>query len=182
LSSGTGGESNPSGYWIAGFVTSGNGFVAFKAYHAAYGPKQAVPEAGKYTVLLGGTDTAASIPQGAGYAFAVVANTGGTVRMNGKLADGAAFSVSGVLVEGPAGDQLLVFDPALYNNKGLFAGSIVFEHLTGSDCDGVIEWMRPAGAGGALYPQGFDTNLDLTGSIGPILSGTSLSGNVILSP
>jgi hypothetical protein len=165
LISDAGGTSNPAGYWIAGSVTGGTGVAPFKAYHAAYGPKQTVPEAGKYTVLLGGTDTAASIPQGTGYAFAIVANTGGSVTLSGKLADGAAFSVSGVLVEGPAGDELLVFDPALYNNKGLLAGSIAFEHLTGSDCDGAIEWMRPAAAAGALYPQGFDTTLDLNGSL-----------------
>ena len=98
LSSGKGGASNPAGYWISGFVGTRAGMVPFNAYHAAYARKQAVPEAGKYTILLAATGTLSSIPQGTGYVFVTVAKTGGNVTMKGKLADGTAFTVSGVLV------------------------------------------------------------------------------------
>jgi len=68
-----------------------------------------------------------------------------------------------VLVGGANGDRFLLFDPKLYGKTGLFAGSILFEPTTGSDCDGVMEWLKPA-SGSALYPQGFDTSLNLDGS------------------
>jgi hypothetical protein len=91
-----------------------------------------------------------------------------------------------VLVSGSNGNQLLVFDSSLYSGKGLFAGSVAFEHLTDSDCDGIMEWVRPANRGGVFYAHGFDANLDLMGSLyvtparGTILP-LFLSGNVTLN-
>jgi hypothetical protein len=164
LSSGSGGESYTAGYWMHGSVSGQNGSAPFNTYHAAYARKEAVAEAGKYTLLLSGTGKSNSIPQGTGYAYAAVAKTGGGVTMKGKLADGTAFSVAGLVVSGPDGNEFFVFNPKVYGKKGLFAGPVVFEHLTGSDCNGTMEWMRPAG-GGALYPQGFDAYLNLAGSI-----------------
>jgi hypothetical protein len=162
LSSGSGGESNPAGYWMDGSITGQDEVSSFQAYHAAYGKGQVALETGKYTVLLNGADTSASFPQGTGYATLSIAKTGG-VTLVGKLADGSPFTYSSFIVSAPVGHQVLVFDSNLYKKKGLVVGPITFEPLSDTDCDGVLQWSRPA-IPGSFYPQGFNTTLDLGGA------------------
>jgi hypothetical protein len=165
LAAGAGGETDAPGYSIFGAVSGQGGSASFQIGRAAYSAGEAVPEAGKYTVLLSASSSAASIPQGTGYAFVSVAKTGGGVVMSGKLADGTPFSAAGFLVQGANGDQVLVSDPLLYSKKGLLAGFVTFEKFVTSDFDGVFEWVRPPETESSLYAAGFATDLGVIGSI-----------------
>jgi sugar lactone lactonase YvrE len=164
LTSGSGGPTNPAGYHIAGTALVTGGTLPFVAWHAAYVAKATVAESPRYTVLMDGTSGASNIPQGTGYGFLTVAKGGGAT-FSGKLADGTAFLFSGFITSGFEGHQLVVFDPKLYGNKGLFAGPITFETLPDSNCDGVMDWVRPGVKKGTLYPAGFATTLDLNGAV-----------------
>ncbi len=84
---------------------------ALSTYHATYVRGQPIAEVGRYTLLLKPTDTAATVPQGTGYATLTVSATG-AVSAVGKLADGTAFSAASILVGGPAG-KLSVFSVPL---------------------------------------------------------------------
>ena len=146
-------------------LTSDNCDVAF--HHVAYGKGQAAIEAGKYTALLNATDTGMTVPQGTGYATLTVSKTGGAT-MAGKLADGTAFTAAGPLVGGTMGDQFVLNVPLPYRSvmtkgaKGLLAGALTFEPLTGSHLDGSVGWMKPEQTTGA-FPAAIDTSLSVIG-------------------
>jgi hypothetical protein len=146
-------------YMLTGTAAS----TPFSAYHSTY-------EAGhlgasrKYTLLFGPTISGPSIPQGTGYATATVGTLGG-VAITGALADGTPLSASGLLM-GPANSaQLPIFDTALYSSKGRLAGTIIFQHLTNSDCNGALQWIKPKLATGSYYKAGFDTTLATAGAL-----------------
>jgi hypothetical protein len=146
------------GYLLTGSVAAN----ALTAYRAAYGKGQTAAETGKYSILLSATDTSPSIPQGTGYAMLNVSKTGG-VTMAGKLADGEAVSVAGVMVGGSTCNQFMLFNPLLYKKNGLLAGAINFESLPNSDCNALLDWKRPV-TGGSYYPTGFETGITLAGA------------------
>jgi len=152
----------PSDYSLTGSA----GETTVTAYHDAYVRGQVVAEAGTYTVLLLPGEDDNSVPQGTGYATLTVDKTGGGLRMTGKLADGTTFTTSGVLVsDGIGSNEFILFDPSLYSGKGLLAGEVTFESLGYSDCDGTVEWMKPASTKTGYYKAGFDTYLGFFGSI-----------------
>jgi hypothetical protein len=113
---------------------------------------------GSYTVIvppLSGTD--ATTPNAVGYGTMNVAATG-AVSVAGKLADGTAFSAGGQL--DADGKTCTLFSP-LYAGLGSIAGNLIFESSTESDCDGVLDWIKPAQAGARYYPEGFSLGVDL---------------------
>jgi hypothetical protein len=103
------------------------------------------------------------MPQGTGYATVTVGATG-VVVWAGKLADGTAFTGSGPLVGGTAGNQFIIFNPTIYGHAGLLAGSIAFKNLADSDCNGALRCIKPQQASGSYYQAGFDTGLAVMGS------------------
>jgi hypothetical protein len=152
----------PSDYTLTGSA----GDTTVTAYHDAYATGEVVAEAGTYTVLLLPGEDDNSVPQGTGYATLTVDNTGGGLRMTGKLADGTAFTTSGDLVSnGMGSNQFILFDPSINKGKGLLAGTVTFESLGYSDCDGTVEWMKPASTKTSYYKAGFNTYLGFFGSL-----------------
>jgi len=164
LTGGSGGPLNPAGYQIVATANDSEGAAPFIAYHAAYTATQTVAESPRYTLIMDGTDTAATIPQGSSYATLTLPRKGGSALLSGKLADGTPFTYATFVASGPDGHQILIFDSTLYKSKGLVAGPVTFEQLTDSDCDGILQWIKPAGASRTSYPLGFNTLLDLGGA------------------
>ena len=174
------------GYKIEGTV----GTAAFSAHHAV-----GANVARNYTLLLRTTDESADVPQGIGYAILGV-SAAGRVKAIGKLAEGTGISLAGPLLGGAAGDEFIVFNPSVHKGKGLLAGTVVFQNLPASACDGPVRWSRPARQN-AIYPSAFSTDLALTGAIynkpaaqqsalpfssGTLELGTSVTEPVTLSP
>ena len=116
--------------------------------------------AGRYTAIIpavSGTDP--TIPHAAGYGTMTVTTTGAVV-IAGKLGDGTGFSLGGRL---HADGKTCTLFSLLYGktNPGSIAGTITFENSAGSDCDGGLEWIKPAQGGDAYYPGGFSLGVDL---------------------
>ncbi|HTD66627.1 MAG TPA: hypothetical protein VK846_08880, partial [Candidatus Limnocylindria bacterium] len=117
------------------------------------------PQAGKYTLIIPGTAGATESPVGDGYATVTVA-ANGTIRLKGKLADGTAL-VQNVPIS-KNGDWSL-YD-SLCGGRGVLLGWLRFADDGGNDLAGTLRWIKPAIAGGALYPAGFAVNSDAVGS------------------
>ena len=135
--------------------------------------------AGDYTVVipaLSGTDP--TLPGGPGYGTMTVAKTG-AVHIAGKLGDGSPFSVGGQL---NADGQTWTLFELLYPGKhsGSIEGTMTFESGTDSDCDGTLEWVKPAQTAG-YYSGGFSTSVELMAAKYvapplPLTSGTIIVG------
>jgi hypothetical protein len=193
LTSGSGGPGNPAGYQILSTATSLSGPVPYIAYHAAYTATQKVTEGRKYTLLMSGTDTSSTVPQGTSYATLTIPASGGSASLSGKLADGTAFTYASFIASGPYGHQILVFDGSLYHSKGFFGGPLTFAPLTDTDLTGIFQWVNPGGQSKILYPSGFNTLLDVAGALYvtpvrnnqpiPLSTGTfTVSGGGLPSP
>ncbi len=144
-------------------LTGTIGATALAATHAAYGKSDTISELGKYTVLLAATDPAATIPQGTSYGTLTVGKAGASTLV-GKLSDGTPFSTSGTLLTNANRHQLIVTQPKLYRGKGHLLGTLTFQPIPGSDCDGALHWLKPAQPKSAYYQAGFDTTLNLAGA------------------
>jgi len=138
------------------------------------------PEIAKsYTAIMpAGSGTDPTLPQATGYGTMSVAPTG-AVQLAGKLGDGTAFVAKGQLHTD--GKTWTLFAP-LYagTNPGGIAGAMTFEKLADSDCDGTIDWIKPAQQGAVYYPGGFSISADLSAAIyaspplAPPMSGTAV--------
>jgi hypothetical protein len=52
-------------------------------------------------------------------------------------------------------------------------GTITFENLTASDCDGALQWFKPAQPSG-IYQSGFDISINLMGSRYGVVKNTQV--------
>jgi hypothetical protein len=163
------------------------------AWRSAYSAGETITEAGAYTALLSVAESGTAVPGGTGYSTMSVSKTG-KVALSGKLSDGTKFSTGAVIVAGSGGDEIPVYLPKLTSGGEKLAGTIAFENLAQSNCDGALEWYKPKQTGtSGYYPAGFDAVLDFSGSIYkapahgsaalPFSSGmVQLSGGGIASP
>lgn len=156
---------NQGYYTLTGTVDG----AAMNAYHVLYNAvTNPAPQAGSYTVLLPGNPSYPASPQGTGYATLTVTE-GGSVTMTGVLADGTAFT-DGTYLTGGASyytgvAQFPVWAMVKAGNTftgATITGAMTFEDVTNvSDCDGTLNWNKPAQAptAPAFYRSGFNTNL-----------------------
>jgi hypothetical protein len=149
---------------ITGSVTDGGQTYGFTVSQATFTPgADPAPQAGHYTVVLppDPTMTGTSTPQGSGFATIFV-NAYGTAAINGRLADGTAFSAT----DHVANDGTL----ALYSAPGgaahgsILNGLLTFRSTDAGDLDGSLAWTRAANAKDPYYPAGFAVQLPAVGS------------------
>jgi formylglycine-generating enzyme required for sulfatase activity len=156
-------------YTVTGTCNS----VALTAFHALYNStSNPSPEVGAYTVLLPAVDpTDPATPSGTGYATLSVSEAG-NVTITGNLSDGTTFT-DGVFITGgtnAAGDSFPIYSKLAYKVPGSLIGTITFEEIAatdgtnGTDCDGSVEWVKPAQTHTAFYADGFSTSLAASGS------------------
>ena len=118
-----------------------------------------VPLIGQYTALLEpGATTPDGVPPGAGWALLSV-RANGDVALAGRLADGAAISVAGPLIEG----GVWPFEALPYGGLGSLTG--VAEFAPGEFNAASVRWTRPA-TKSPRYPAGWPDGvaLDFHGS------------------
>jgi len=136
---------------------------------------------GRYTLVIppvSGTDP--TLPQGPGYGTMFVTPLG-AITITGKLGDGARFSLGSHL---NADGRTCALFGALYpgGHPGSIAGQITFESGTTSDCDGVLDWIKPRQTTGAYYPNGFSAAVAFRAAqyaappLPPAVSGTFTLG------
>jgi hypothetical protein len=121
-------------------------------YRAAFDAKlnPATNFAGKYTLLLSGSDDAAASPAGQSPATLDIA-TAGTVSLKGTLSDGTAIAQKMTLA---ANGQTPVY-VNLYKGKGSLIGWMTVMHNETNDTPGLLLWTKKETAGGKIYLAGF---------------------------
>ena len=151
----TGSVGNPS--WTAGVA----------AYLAV--SKTNLVEAGKnYTLMIPGAANPSTAPGGYGFGTLSV-KASGSVSLSGMLGDGTKVSASSVV----AGSGQWPFYLAPYSGKGLVWGWVSFvTNSADQETVGQLTWLKPAGASGALYPNGFTNGVQVMESLYAYTNGT----------
>ena len=150
----------PTADQITGEVTDGVWKAALASDRAMYRTATGgSPIAGRYTVVVPGSETAGPVTMGDGYAGALV-NTQGLALVSGKLADGAAFLASAYVSKK---GQWPLYLP-LYAGKGSVLGWLTFANRPDDDLNGLVSWIKPPIAGAQYYPGGFSLESLVIGS------------------
>ncbi len=134
---------------IRGAVSDGSFTSELLANRAVFGKTNPAPPAwvGNFTVVLpANTNNPAAFPQGDGWALVTV-DAAGNIRARGVLADGARFNQR--VPVSKFGTWPL--HALLYKKTGWLGGWVAFTNVVGvSDCEGDVNWLRPAGEANAL--------------------------------
>jgi hypothetical protein len=141
---------------VAGYVSNALWVSDLFGYRAGFNAttNPANNQLGKYTMLLSGSDDAATSPMGLGCAAIAVASSG-AVTLKGTLGDGTAAAQKGTLA---ANGQLPVY-VNLYRGKGSLFGWLTFTNTPTNDIPGLLLWTKKEGGLGNFYPGGFTNEL-----------------------
>jgi len=141
---------------------------------------------GYYTVLLppNPDDTGPDLPQGNGYGTINV-DASGRIRFSATLGDGTRISQTAVVSKDGTWP---VYIP-LYVKKGSLSGWVTFTNIVGvSDLGGTLSWFKPPVPAAKFYPNGFATEIILSGSeytappVGtPVLDVTNTACNILVT-
>lgn len=154
----------PGDAWLDGSLTEVGADAAdpavgyFGAFRSPYSSTSPAPEE-----IVGRYNASASAPDetvlGAS-TLSLTARPAGSVLLIGRLADGTPFTWSGKL---GAGGQVPVY-ASLYARKGLFSAMLGIDGYSIYADTGI--WLRPAGAAGGQFPDGFTADsLTIEGEI-----------------
>ncbi|NOS69733.1 MAG: hypothetical protein HOP33_07370 [Verrucomicrobia bacterium] len=147
--------------WITGTVSNGAWTSPLLGYRApVYPAGSASPLAGKYTLVIPGSDDAAASPGGDGYGT-VTASKSGLLKLAGKLADGTTLSQSIPASE----DGWWPLYSSLYSSKGSLHGWMMFTNKDESDISGELSWIKSTLATSRYYPLGFTNEHEAVGSL-----------------
>jgi hypothetical protein len=148
-------------YYIEGnFKSRTGGTLYFQLRHTLYSKSNAYLSSGKVTfeaALL----TSVSGPSGSAVATGSI-STSGQVAFKIYLPDGSSSSYSAPIVDG---DLIPLFSRSSSKARTVLLGTLKLEDLARqSDFAGTVRLFSAAGAGGSLFPSGFDQLRELTGS------------------
>jgi hypothetical protein len=143
----------PGGSTISGGLTNAAWTAQLQSDRAVFSMNNPSPQAGKYTVVIPGSDSA-TLPGGNGFGTVVVTSAGG-VTLSGTLGDGT--KVTPTANESAQGQAPLYV--SLYGGNGMLMGWLTFTNEPNRDIDGVLSWLKPAQAISVVYKAGF-TNFD----------------------
>ncbi len=149
-------------------LTGGNvldGGLTNAAWVAELGADRAVvsqgypaPQAGKYTLVFPGTNSA-TLPGGNGFG-AVTVSAGGGVAFTGTLGDGTKVTPTAIVSE----DGKWPLYVSLDSGNGMLIGWLMFTNEPDRDIDGLAYWFKPAQPASALYKAGFTNAIEAAGS------------------
>ncbi|NOS70319.1 MAG: hypothetical protein HOP33_10355 [Verrucomicrobia bacterium] len=146
--------------WVTGTVSNGVWASPLLGYRAPVYPVGTTsPQTGKYTLVIPGSDDAASSPGGDGYGTVTV-SAPGALKLAGKLADGTVLSQSIPV----SADGWWALYSALYTSKGSLHGWMQFTNEDDSDINGELSWIKPTNTTAKYYPAGFTNEHHAVGS------------------
>jgi hypothetical protein len=154
---------------MTGMISDGTWTAELVANPAIYCRTNPAAQAGRYTLLIPGSDNTSAQPAGHGFG-AVTVNALGNVSVGGTLGDGTAFTSSSVV----AGQGQWPFYVSLYGGKGSILGWLCFTN--DGDISGQIDWFKLPQATAKLYPGGFTNGTEAIGSIYHYTNGLPVLG------
>ena len=147
---------------ISGTVSDGTWLASLDAYRAVFSvPSNPALFAGKYTLTVSGSGDAGNTaqPLGDGYG-AITVDPLGRVKFSGALPDGTKVSQSATTVSATGRWPLYV---SLYGGQGQILGWLTFSEA--QTLSGAIHWTRPPLFNAKYYPDGFDIDSAVLGSV-----------------
>ncbi len=157
---------------ITGSITDNNWSADLLANRAVLNAhSNPAPWAQQYTMVLHGAPDASASPAGDGYATIQLFSSG-TVRMNGKVADGTVINQQATVSK----DGLWPFYVSLYGGQGSIMGWLTFtngNNLDPNPIRGDLIWTKPPMTNSTYYPLGFTNIVPVVGS--RYTNGTTLS-------
>lgn len=153
-------DTNTAADQIVGEVTDGVWRAALSSDRAIYRNTTGTsPIAGRYTLVVPGSEAGAPVTMGDGYAVALV-NTQGLALVGGTLADGSTYTASAYVSKK---GQWPLYLP-LYAGKGSALGWLTFANRPDDDLNGLVSWIKPPLGGAKYYPAGFNLESLVIGS------------------
>ena len=138
---------------LTGTISDGTWTADLLANNAVYTKANPAPQAGKYTLLIPGSENAATQPGGNGFGAVTVSDLG-AITFSGTLGDGTRVTASSVVSH----DGQWPFYVSLYGGKGSILGWLSFTN------DGAISgqtgWFKLAMPAAKLYPGGFTNSAE----------------------
>ncbi len=128
------------------------------ANRAVFAGANHAPQAGKYTLILPGTNSP-TLPGGNGFGALTVGIHGG-VTFGGTLGDGTQVMQSAT----ESGQGQWPFYLSIAGGKGMILGWLAFTNEPDRDIDGTLSWFKPSQPAAAAYRAGFTNQLQAVGS------------------
>jgi hypothetical protein len=154
---------------LTGAISDGTWTADLVADAAVYSTANPAPQAGKYTLLIPGSENASAQPGGNGFGAVTVSDTG-NVTFSGILGDGTPVSSTGIV----SSEGQWPFYASLYGGKGSILGWLTFTNQGG--ISGQTGWFKLGQATAKLYPGGFTNCAEVIGSIYQYTNGLALLG------
>ena len=154
---------------LTGAISDGTWTADLVADVAVYSKANPAPQAGKYTLLIPGSENASVLPGGNGFG-AVTVSDSGTVTFSGILGDGTPVTSTSII----SSEGQWPFYVSLYGGKGSILGWLTFTN------EGVISgqtgWFKQPQATAKLYPGGFTNSAEVIGSAYQYTNGLPVLG------
>jgi hypothetical protein len=154
---------------LTGAISDGTWTADLVADAAVYSKANPAPQAGKYTLLIPGSENASAQPGGNGFG-AVTVSASGTVTFSGILGDGTAVTSASIV----SSEGQWPFYVSLYGGKGSILGWLSFTNAGG--ISGQTGWFKLPQATARLYPGGFTNSSETIGSVYQYTNGLPLLG------
>jgi hypothetical protein len=142
---------------LTGTISDGTWTADLMADAVVYSKANPAPQAGKYTVLIPGSENASTQPGGDGFG-AVTVSDEGNVTFSGMLGDGTTITSTSI-VSSEGQWPLYV---SLYGGQGSILGWLSF--TTDGGIGGQTGWFKLPQATAKLYPGGFTNGAEAMGS------------------
>jgi hypothetical protein len=143
---------------VTGTLTDGNWIADVRANRSVFNKTNPTPLAGKYTIIIPGTNTDAQLPGGDGYGTVTISSVG-QIKLKGALADGTKISQTAAL----SGDGNWPFYLSLYTGAGEIFGWLRVANGS-EDLGGAVTWIKNSNPTAKFYPSGFYFQTDATDS------------------
>ncbi|MGP8198612.1 MAG: fibronectin type III domain-containing protein [Limisphaerales bacterium] len=154
---------------LTGTISDGAWTADLVADVAVYSKTNPAPQAGKYTLLIPGSENASTQPGGNGFGAVIVSETG-NVTFSGTLGDGTPVSSTSII----SSEGQWPLYVSLYAGNGSILGWLNFTN------DGAISgqtgWFKLPEASAKLYPGGFTNSSEAMGSVYQYTNGLPLLG------
>ncbi len=144
---------------ITGILNGGTWTALLEGDRGVFDGKTNVPSMlGKYTLIVPGTNGAATLPGGDSFGTVTV-DKAGKIRFAGSLADGTKVTQAAIVSRSGEWPLYLPID----KGQGLMQSWITFSSTAAADLAGQGVWIKPATTKTLYYRAGFAMNVAITG-------------------